>query len=57
MTGYIMILEDGQMFQANKIEDGDINAVEDSLLDIIHIDDMTYLYNNVWNKLPVWGSN
>ena len=51
---YIMIMEDGSVFKADKVTDSDKEAVDIGILSIIDTKTMTEYYQNSWSPIPEW---
>ena len=53
---YIIVFEDGQVFQAIELTDEDYNACNDGIIDIINPNNCTRFQDDEWVPLKVWGS-
>lgn len=57
MGGYILISEDGQIYQSESITEDDENAVGAGILDVVRLSDKKVLFEGDWFDLPVWGQS
>jgi len=51
---YIMISEDGEAHKSEEVTDGDKDACDIGILEVIDTENMTTYYEGEWHEIPVW---
>jgi len=51
---YIMISEDGEAHKSEEVTDGDKDACDIGILEVIDTENMTTYYEGEWHEIPIW---
>jgi len=51
---YIIVFEDGEIFQSETITEDDISACDNDLIEIVDTTTSKQYYDNKWHYINVW---